>query len=30
MRAAPRGTTLARADLPRDVPPVESFFGLES
>jgi glycine/D-amino acid oxidase-like deaminating enzyme len=30
MRPMDRGTTLARVDLPRDVPPVESFFGLES
>src|SRR5688572_3659835 len=30
MRLPARGTTLARLDLPRDVPPVESFFGLES
>jgi len=30
MRPITRGTTLARLDLPRDVPPVESFFGLES
>ena len=33
MRHAPiqaRGATLARLDLPRDTPPVESFFGLDS
>jgi hypothetical protein len=30
MRPLARGTTLARVDLPRDVPPVESFFGQES
>ncbi len=30
MRPIARGTSLARLDLPRDVPPVESFFGLES
>ena len=28
--AIARGTALARVDLPRDVPPVESFFGQES
>ena len=28
--ATARGATWARLDLPRDVPPVESFFGLES
>ena len=30
MRPTARGTVLARVDLPRDVPPVESFFGEES
>ena len=30
MRPVTRGATLARLDLPRDVPPVESFFGEES
>ena len=30
MQPLARGATLARLDLPRDVPPVESFFGLES
>jgi glycine/D-amino acid oxidase-like deaminating enzyme len=30
MRPIARATTQARVDLPRDVPPVESFFGLES
>ena len=30
MQPTARGTALARFDLPRDVPPVESFFGLES
>jgi D-amino-acid oxidase len=29
-QAQGRGAALARLDLPRDVPPVESFFGLES
>jgi hypothetical protein len=30
MRPVTRGATQARLDLPRDVPPVESFFGEES
>ncbi len=30
MQPISRATTQARVDLPRDVPPVESFFGLES
>src|SRR5687768_16881123 len=30
MRPTARGTVVARVDLPRDIPPAESFFGLES